>query len=91
MILDVVNLYTNITTTLRLNILDFWIEKYRNKIDHHFTEEFVLAATEVALNDNVFTFNGKYFVQVKGTVMGTKMTPTYATLIHPCLLRRNTV
>ncbi|XP_062604091.1 uncharacterized protein LOC134265884, partial [Saccostrea cucullata] len=78
--LDVVNLYTNITSTLGIKALNFWIENYRNKIDKRFTKEFLLEATELVLKNNVFTFNDKYFHQVKGTAMGTKMAPTYATL-----------
>ena len=78
--LDVVNLYTNITTTLGLKALDFWIDNYRNEIDQRFNKEFLLEATEIVLKNNIFTFNGKYFHQVKGTAMGTKMAPTYATL-----------
>ncbi|XP_062609924.1 uncharacterized protein LOC134271725 [Saccostrea cucullata] len=77
---DVVNLYTNITSTLGIKALNFWIENYRNKIDNRFTKEFLLEATELVLKNNVFTFNDKYFHQVKGTAMGTKMAPTYATL-----------
>ena len=32
------------------------------------------------LSNNVFQFNGQYYIQLKGTAMGTKMAPTYANL-----------
>ena len=79
--LDVVNLYTNITATLGLRALEFWIENYRHKIDQRFSKDFLIEATELILNNNVFAFNRKHFHQVKGTAMGTKMAPTYATLV----------
>lgn len=78
--LDVVNLYTNISSTLRLTALNFWIDNCRTDIDNRFTKEFLLEATYLVLKNNAFTFNGKYFHQIKGTAMGTKMAPTYATL-----------
>ena len=78
--LDVVNLYTNISSTLGLTALNFWIDNCRTDIDNRFTKEFLLEATDLVLKNNVFTFNGKYFHQIKGTAMGTKMAPTYATL-----------
>ena len=33
------------------------------------------------LENNKFFFNGKYHNQLKGTAMGTKCVPTYATLV----------
>lgn len=78
--LDVVNLYSKISSTQGLTALNFWIDNCRTDIDNRFTKEFLLEATDLVLKNNVFTFNGKYFHQVKGTAMGTKMAPTYATL-----------
>ena len=78
--LDVVNLYSNITSTLGLRSLGFWIDKHREKIDNRFTKEFLLEATELVLKNNFFNFDDQHFQQVKGTAMGTKMAPTYATL-----------
>jgi hypothetical protein len=78
--LDVVNLYSNITSTIGLLALSFWIDKHREKIDNRFTKEFLSTATELVLNNNTFNFDNKHFQQVKGTAMGTKMAPTYATL-----------
>lgn len=78
--LDVVNLYSKISSTQGLTALNFWIDNCRTGIDNRFTKELLLEATDLVLKNNVFTFNGKYFHQVKGTAMGTKMAPTYATL-----------
>lgn len=32
------------------------------------------------LNNDTFVFNNTHYEQIKGTAMGTKMAPTYATL-----------
>ena len=78
--LDVVNLYTNITARLGQKALCYWIEKCRNNMDERFTTQFLTEATDLVLKNNIFMFNDRYFHQVKGTAMGTKMAPTYATL-----------
>ena len=41
---------------------------------------FILEATKFILENNTFQFNDKYYIQISGTAMGTKMAPTYATL-----------
>ena len=37
------------------------------------------------LKCNNFEFNGKHYLQVQGTTMGTKMAPTYANIFMDCL------
>lgn len=78
--MDVTNLYTNITTDLGINALKYWINKYPQNINSRFSKEFILEASSLVLKNNTFSFNGKYYLQLKGTAMGTKMAPTYATL-----------
>ena len=41
----------------------------------------ITARTELIVNNNSFQFDYKNYIQTLGTVMGTKMTPKYATLI----------
>ena len=40
----------------------------------------LLRALKFILENNSFHFNGNYYRQVKGTAMGTKVAPVYATL-----------
>ena len=54
--------------------------KCRNDIDERFTIHFLTEASSLVVNNNIFMFNDRYFHQVKGMAMGTKMAPTYATL-----------
>ena len=78
--MDVTNLYTNITCNLGFKALEYWINKHPEKIDSRFTKDFILEATEIVLKNNTFNFDSKHYAQIKGTAMGTKMAPTYATL-----------
>ena len=78
---DVINLYTNIPHNLGLEAVAFWLEKASGKIDCRFSHAFILESLELILNRNVFYFDGKYYIQKKGTAMGSKVAPTYATLV----------
>lgn len=78
--MDVTNLYTNITSTLGLKALSYWINKFPEKINNRFEKKFILEATELVLNNNTFVFNNTLYKQIKGTAMGTNMAPTYAIL-----------
>lgn len=78
--MDVTNLYTNIPTDLGINALKYWINKYPQNINSRFSREFILEASSLVLKNNTFSFNGKHYLQLKGTAMVTKMAPTYATL-----------
>ena len=78
---DVVSLYSNIPHELGISAIKFWIEKKRHLIESRFTDEFILSAIKIILENNTFYFDGSYYRQQKGTAMGTKMAPTYATLV----------
>ena len=41
----------------------------------------LLEAIDIVLRNNTFHFNNEFFLQLKGTAMGTKMAPTYANLV----------
>ena len=60
--------------------MQFWIEKYPNLINDRFTQNFILEGLKIVLNNNTFSFVDKHYLQTKGTAMGTKVAPTYATL-----------
>ena len=56
------------------------LKKYPNLINDRFTQNFILEALKIVLNNNTFSFDDKHYLQTKGTDMGTKVAPTYATL-----------
>jgi hypothetical protein len=78
---DVVSLYTNIPHDLGISAITFWLENKRNIVQDRFSKDFILETVKIILERNVFYFNGKFYRQKRGTAMGTKMAPTYATLV----------
>ncbi|XP_062576664.1 uncharacterized protein LOC134238563 [Saccostrea cucullata] len=78
---DVTSLYTNIPHNLGLEAISFWIDKHPDVIQPRFSKEFILEGLKIVLQNNHFFFDDKYYLQTKGTAMGTKVAPTYATLV----------
>jgi hypothetical protein len=78
---DVESLYTNIDHDLGKKAIKYWIDKHRDKIPSRFSAKFICEAIEIILENNVFHFDDKFFIQLKGTAMGTKMAPNYASLV----------
>lgn len=78
---DVVNLYTNIPHELGLTALKHWIDNFSDSLERPFSTEFILEAASIVLKENTFHFDNKFYKQIQGTAMGTKMAPTYATLV----------
>ena len=74
---DVESLYTNINK----KAMKYWIEKFRDHIPSRFSEQFICDSIELILDNNIFFFNGKHYIQLRGTAMGTKFAPCYANLV----------
>ena len=85
---DVTSLYTNISHDLGLEAIKFWLEKHPNLIHKRFSKEFILEGIKVILENNNFMFDGSFYNQIRGTAMGTKFAPTYATLVLAYLEER---
>ena len=78
---DVTSLYTNISHDLGLEAIQFWFEKHPELIHKRFTKEFIMEGIKTILENNNFMFDGCFYNQIRGTAMGTKFAPTYATLV----------
>ncbi len=78
---DVINLYGSITHNLGLQAIEYWLNKHPEAIDQRFLLDFILKGIKIILQNNLFMFGDKYFIQIKGIDMGTKIGPTYATLV----------
>ncbi|WP_179116229.1 reverse transcriptase domain-containing protein, partial [Solemya velum gill symbiont] len=78
---DIVSLYTNIPHELGIQAVQYWLSKNKGTIDTRFDQELIIDALKIVLQRNIFYFNGNYYIQKSGTAMGTKMAPTYATLV----------
>lgn len=78
---DVESLYTNIEKGLGIKAIKYWINKHRNLVEQRFSDSFICDAIELILDNNAFQFNDQYYLQTKGTAMGTKFAPAYANLV----------
>ena len=78
---DVESLYTNIPHTLGLDAINFWLQKHPEDIPSRINKNFILEGIKFILENNYFCFNNEFYLQVKGTAMGTKVAPIYATLV----------
>ena len=77
---DVVNLYNIIPHNAGINALEYWLTKKPDLLHPRFTKEFILASAKFILENNGFLFNEEYFIQTRGTAMGTNFAPAYAIL-----------
>ena len=77
---DIEALYSNIPHKLGLEAIKYWIEKYPYTLNSRFSKEFILDGIKFILENNIFCFNDTFYRQEKGTAMGTKFAPVYATL-----------
>ena len=55
-------------------------DQFHNEIPQRFSKECIVESLAFILENNTFQFNNDFFRQIKGTAMGTKDVPTYATL-----------
>ena len=78
---DVVSLYSNVPHDLGRTAVEFWLERHPELINNRFSKELILEGLNIILENNVFSFDGSFYNQRKGTAMGTKVAPTYATLV----------
>ena len=63
-----------------MEALEYWLDTYTSHIPTRFDKAFILDAMKFILEHNTFCFNGQFFIQTRGTAMGTRVAPTYATL-----------
>lgn len=76
---DVVNLYTVIPHSLGLEAIHYWFVKFESHL-RSFPIQLLLEMISIVLENNTFVYKSKYYKQLTGTAMGTKMAPTYAHL-----------
>lgn len=75
--LDVNNLYTNIPIAAGISCVE---KMFRKHPDPKRPDEELLKLLDINLTRNDFMFNGKFYLQVKGTAMGKKFAPAYANI-----------
>ena len=77
---DINSLYSNISNSLGLEAIEYWLHQYPESLHPRMSKEFIRDSIKVILENNSFCFGTRHFLQKQGTAMGTKMAPTYANL-----------
>ena len=78
---DVTSLCTNIPKELALEAISYWINQFPEALaDSRFTKELIVAGLDVVLAFNYFLFDGKWYLQIKGVTMETKVAVILAIL-----------
>ena len=89
--IDVVGLYPHIPHNEGLEALKEALSTLDGRVDSEqrgsLTED-VLSFAELVLKSNNFEFNGKHYLQKRGTAIGTRMAPSYANIFMDRLERR---
>ena len=75
--LDVSGLYTNIPNNEGLTALKYFLEKEDNLPA---PVSVLLRLSELVLKENCFEFNGEFFKQISGTIMGSPFSVNYSCL-----------
>ena len=80
--MDVNSLYTNIPNDLGIEALTYWVSTKFNCLNiQRFSPQFIIEGLKIVLLRNTFSYNNRFFHQISGTAMGTKVAPTYAHLV----------
>lgn len=75
--MDVNSLYTNIEVTRGMVAVEEWLRRHPS--DQRPDRE-LLELLHLSLTRNDFEFNGRHFLQIKGTAMGKRFAPAYANI-----------
>ena len=77
---DIEALYSNIPHELGIEAVKYWLNKHPETLENRFSKSFILEGIQLILENNTFCFDDIHYKQVKGTAMGTKFAPIFATL-----------
>ena len=90
--LDVSSLYTNIPNEDGRRAVAYWLSKHRPSTEVLIgkpSNQSILSLLQMVLEFNNFQFNGKHYLQVGGTAMGTRVAPTLANMFMGNLERQH--
>ena len=79
-IFEVISLYTSIPHEIGLEAKAYFVTKYQEDLHPRFRKEFVLKSANFILTINTLKFDSKFYLQIKGTAMGTIFERIYANL-----------
>ena len=73
-------MYTSIPYEFGFEAINCFLTKCQEDLHPRFRKEFVLESVNFILKSNTLTFDSEFYLQIKGTAMGTIFAPTYANL-----------
>ena len=79
--LHITNMYTNIDNDLGFIAIKYWLQQHPELIVRNLPSDFLCEALTIILQYSTFIFNQVNYIQIRGTAMGTKVAPTYVTLV----------
>ena len=68
---DAISMYTNIDIDHSIEIVTKWFDKYKNETPSTLPPKLLIAALTIVMKNNIFTFSDTFWLQKKGTAMGT--------------------
>ena len=77
---DATSMYTNIDTPTGLKAVEDFIHSNIAEIPTNFPTELFLKTLQLVMDNNVFSFEKSFWVQLSGTAMGTPAACAYATI-----------
>jgi hypothetical protein len=77
---DAVAMYSNIDTDHGITVLKDWLRLYQDELPPSMPVDFVVAALEEIMKNNIFQFGDTYWRQIRGCAMGTSAAVNYAYL-----------
>lgn len=89
--IDVVGLYPHIPHNEGLEALKEALDTLEGQVEseqQRSLNEDILSFAELVLKSNNFEFNGKHYLQKRGTAIGTRMAPSYTNIFMDRLERR---
>ena len=78
---DIQDMYNSITLELGRKAVRYWLSSFPSLLPQRISNTFVIDALDFVLRNSFFEFLDEAYCLKKGTVTGTKVAPTYATLV----------
>jgi len=75
---DATVVYTNIDATTGTQAFEHLFKTYKAQIPHNFPKELFLKVLKTIMKNNIFKFSNTFWLQTKGTAMGTPAAPLYS-------------
>ena len=79
---DAEAMYSNIDTDHGLETLDNWLKLHKQELPKDFPTETVIHGLAIVMKNNVFAFGDTFWLQLRGTAMGTSVACMYATVYY---------